>query len=47
MKFIITFSLFCNNVFFILSRVFLALSDDPKDRGILVAEGGGKVSFRN
>ncbi|TMS03769.1 protein unc-45 homolog B isoform X1 [Larimichthys crocea] len=27
----------------LLARVFLALSDDPKDRGILVAEGGGKA----
>uniref|UniRef100_UPI0037E82B4C protein unc-45 homolog B n=1 Tax=Semicossyphus pulcher TaxID=241346 RepID=UPI0037E82B4C len=26
-----------------LARVFLALSDDPKDRGILVAQGGGKA----
>ncbi|CAJ1068887.1 protein unc-45 homolog B [Xyrichtys novacula] len=26
-----------------LSRVFLALSDDPKDRGIIVAQGGGKA----
>lgn len=30
-------------------RVFLALSEDPKDRGTIVAQGGGKVSdrFRN
>ncbi|XP_058493131.1 protein unc-45 homolog B isoform X1 [Solea solea] len=27
----------------LLARVFLALSDDPKDRGIIVAEGGGKA----
>ncbi|KAM6931263.1 protein unc-45 homolog B [Xenentodon cancila] len=26
-----------------LSRVFLALSEDPKDRGIIVAQGGGKA----
>jgi len=26
-----------------LSRVFLALSDDPKDRGTIVAHGGGKA----
>ncbi|XP_019722623.1 protein unc-45 homolog B [Hippocampus comes] len=26
-----------------LSRVFLALSEDPKDRGIIVAHGGGKA----
>ncbi|KAM9858097.1 protein unc-45 homolog B [Aulostomus maculatus] len=26
-----------------LSRVFLALSQDPKDRGIIVAQGGGKA----
>ncbi|KAM3611309.1 uncharacterized protein V6R79_016329 [Siganus canaliculatus] len=26
-----------------LSRVFLALSDDPKDRGTIVAQGGGKA----
>ncbi|CAK6970511.1 protein unc-45 homolog B [Scomber scombrus] len=26
-----------------LSRVFLALSEDPKDRGVLVAQGGGKA----
>lgn len=24
-------------------RVFLALSEDPKDRGTIVAHGGGKV----
>lgn len=24
-------------------RVFLALADDPKDRGTIVAQGGGKV----
>lgn len=29
---------------FFLSRVFLALSDDPKDRGIIIAQGGGKVT---
>uniref|UniRef100_A0A671U8F4 Unc-45 myosin chaperone B n=1 Tax=Sparus aurata TaxID=8175 RepID=A0A671U8F4_SPAAU len=27
----------------LLSRVFLALSEDPKDRGIIVAQGGGKA----
>uniref|UniRef100_A0A8C4IM89 Protein unc-45 homolog B n=1 Tax=Dicentrarchus labrax TaxID=13489 RepID=A0A8C4IM89_DICLA len=27
----------------LLSRVFLALSQDPKDRGIIVAQGGGKA----
>lgn len=27
-------------------RVFLALSEDPKDRGTIVAQGGGKVSER-
>ncbi|XP_073322522.1 protein unc-45 homolog B [Pagrus major] len=26
-----------------LSRVFLALSEDPKDRGVIVAQGGGKA----
>ncbi|XP_029960768.1 protein unc-45 homolog B-like [Salarias fasciatus] len=26
-----------------LARVFLALSDDPKDRGTIVAQGGGKA----
>ncbi|XP_069379967.1 protein unc-45 homolog B isoform X4 [Paralichthys olivaceus] len=26
-----------------LARVFLALSEDPKDRGIIVAQGGGKT----
>ncbi|XP_020509292.1 protein unc-45 homolog B [Labrus bergylta] len=26
-----------------LARVFLALSEDPKDRGIIVAQGGGKA----
>ncbi|XP_062399336.1 protein unc-45 homolog B [Sardina pilchardus] len=26
-----------------LARVFLALADDPKDRGIIVAQGGGKA----
>ncbi|KAM7391765.1 hypothetical protein PAMP_022425 [Pampus punctatissimus] len=26
-----------------LSRIFLALSEDPKDRGIIVAQGGGKA----
>ncbi|KAK2841318.1 hypothetical protein Q7C36_012897 [Tachysurus vachellii] len=26
-----------------LSRVFLALADDPKDRGLIVAHGGGKA----
>ncbi|XP_029295679.1 protein unc-45 homolog B-like isoform X1 [Cottoperca gobio] len=26
-----------------MSRVFLALSDDPKDRGTIVAQGGGKA----
>lgn len=25
-------------------RVFLALTEDPKDRGLIVAQGGGKVS---
>lgn len=29
---------------FFLSRVFLALADDPKDRGIIIAQGGGKVT---
>lgn len=27
-------------------RVFLALCEDPKDRGTIVAEGGGKVITR-
>lgn len=27
----------------LLARVFLALSEDPKDRGIIVAQGGGKA----
>ncbi|KAM4796441.1 protein unc-45 homolog B [Rhinophrynus dorsalis] len=27
----------------LLSRVFLALCEDPKDRGIIVAQGGGKA----
>ncbi|XP_069471000.1 protein unc-45 homolog B [Ambystoma mexicanum] len=27
----------------LLARVFLALCDDPKDRGIIVAQGGGKA----
>ncbi|KAM8760044.1 protein unc-45 homolog B isoform 1-T1 [Acanthopagrus schlegelii] len=27
----------------LLSRVFLALSEDPRDRGIIVAQGGGKA----
>lgn len=27
-------------------RVFLALADDPKDRGTIVAQGGGKVNHR-
>lgn len=27
-------------------RVFLALSEDPRDRGTIVAQGGGKVSHR-
>ncbi|XP_032072001.1 protein unc-45 homolog B [Thamnophis elegans] len=27
----------------LLARVFLALSDDPKDRGTIVAQGGGKA----
>lgn len=26
-------------------RVFLALADDPKDRGTIVAHGGGKVGI--
>lgn len=26
-----------------LSRIFLALSEDPKDRGVIVAHGGGKA----
>ena len=29
---------------FLIYRVFLALSEDSKDRGIIVAQGGGKVS---
>lgn len=32
--------------FFYLYRVFLALSMDAKDRGTIVAQGGGKVSRR-
>lgn len=31
------------NAFIILSRVFLALAEDVKDRGTIVAHGGGKV----
>lgn len=27
----------------VLCRVFLALCEDPKDRGTIVAQGGGKV----
>lgn len=27
-----------------ICRVFLALTEDPKDRGTIVAHGGGKVS---
>lgn len=26
-----------------MCRVFLALAEDPKDRGTIVAQGGGKV----
>lgn len=29
---------------FVNYRVFLALSENPRDRGTIVAEGGGKVS---
>lgn len=32
------------NLFFNF-RVFLALSEDPRDRGTIVAQGGGKVSL--
>lgn len=31
--------------FFSNCRVFLALSENPRDRGTIVAEGGGKVSY--
>lgn len=31
--------------FFFNCRVFLALSENPRDRGTIVAEGGGKVSY--
>lgn len=33
----------CNFVSAIVCRVFLALAEDPKDRGTIVAQGGGKV----
>lgn len=29
---------------FFYFRVFLALSENPRDRGTIVAEGGGKVN---
>ena len=43
---------FCSNVLRLkgfsvaVPRVFLALSQDVKDRGTIVAHGGGKVSHR-
>ena len=34
-------------VFAFIRRVFLALADDAKDRGMICAHGGGKVSDRH